>query len=64
MNFVQSCLNLSASGLSWKAGYTVNDRQYGYARQQHDGIPFANAVANVALKNGRMASFGSSFVDT
>uniref|UniRef100_A0A0W0FV15 Extracellular metalloproteinase n=2 Tax=Moniliophthora roreri TaxID=221103 RepID=A0A0W0FV15_MONRR len=64
MNFVQSHLNVSASGLSWKAGYTVNDRQYGYARQEHDGIPFANAVANVVLKNGRMASFGSSFVDT
>ncbi|KAK7032140.1 hypothetical protein VNI00_013314 [Paramarasmius palmivorus] len=64
MSFVESHMNLSASAFTWNAGYGIKDRQYGYARQQHDGIPFANAVVNVALKRGKMASFGSSFVDT
>ena len=29
-----------------------------------NGIPFVNAVANVAMKGGRVVSFGSSFVKT
>ncbi|KAK7032139.1 hypothetical protein VNI00_013313 [Paramarasmius palmivorus] len=64
MSFVGSHMNISASAFTWNAGYGIKDRQYGYARQQHNGVPFANAVVNVALKKGKMASFGSSFVDT
>lgn len=29
-----------------------------------DGVPFANAVANVAFKNGNAVSLGSSFINT
>ncbi|KAK1231107.1 hypothetical protein PQX77_005785, partial [Marasmius sp. AFHP31] len=28
-----------------------------------EGIPFANAVANIAIKNGQVSSFGCSFVE-
>ncbi|ESK92607.1 putative extracellular elastinolytic metalloproteinase precursor [Moniliophthora roreri MCA 2997] len=37
---------------------------YGYVKQYHDGVPFVNAVANVALKQDRVVAFGQSFVDT
>lgn len=29
-----------------------------------NGIPFVNAVANVAMKGGKVVAFGSSFVKT
>ncbi len=29
-----------------------------------NGIPFVNAVANLAMKGGKIVAFGSSFVKT
>uniref|UniRef100_A0A0W0EZT8 Extracellular metalloproteinase n=1 Tax=Moniliophthora roreri TaxID=221103 RepID=A0A0W0EZT8_MONRR len=34
------------------------------APHEQDGVPFVNAVANVALKQDRVVAFGQSFVDT
>ncbi|EEB91316.1 hypothetical protein MPER_10340, partial [Moniliophthora perniciosa FA553] len=62
VDFVKSELNLDDSKVSYKTGYTSEGRAYGYLKQQHNGIPFANAVANVAFKDNQPVSFGSSFV--
>ncbi|KAK0491707.1 Fungalysin metallopeptidase-domain-containing protein [Armillaria luteobubalina] len=41
-----------------------NDMSYAYEKQYHDGVPFANAIANVAFKSSKAISLGSSFIDT
>ncbi|KAK7457928.1 hypothetical protein VKT23_010275 [Stygiomarasmius scandens] len=65
MSFVQSQLNITDSAnLGWRSGFTSDIAEFGYVRQYHDGIPFANAVANVAMKGDRVVSFANSFVDT
>ncbi|KAK7034645.1 hypothetical protein VNI00_012287, partial [Paramarasmius palmivorus] len=64
LEFVKTQLNLDDSKLSYKTGYTSGGKAYGYLKQQHNGIPFANAVANVAFKDNTPVSFGASFVDT
>ncbi|KAI3612856.1 putative extracellular elastinolytic metalloproteinase precursor [Moniliophthora roreri] len=43
-----------------KTNYTTS----GKAPHEQDGVPFVNAVANVALKQDRVVAFGQSFVDT
>ncbi|KAK0437286.1 metalloprotease [Desarmillaria tabescens] len=65
VSFIASELNVDSSTVMYRAGHTSeNNISYAYAKQYHDGIPFANAVANVAFKKGNAVSFGSSFVDT
>ncbi|KAK0450463.1 Fungalysin metallopeptidase-domain-containing protein [Desarmillaria tabescens] len=65
VSFIASELGVDASTISFNSGHSAeNDVSYAYAKQYHDGVPFANAVANVAFKNGNAVSFGSSFVDT
>jgi len=65
MNFVQNQLGINSSTLGYKSGYASDVAKFAYIRQYHNGIPFANAVANVAYNaNRRIISFGSSFVDT
>ncbi|KAL0571885.1 hypothetical protein V5O48_010075 [Marasmius crinis-equi] len=61
---LQSYLNIELSKLSFKSGHSFDGSDFGYVRQQHDGIPFANAVANVVVKNSKLVSVGSSFVDS
>ncbi|KAF9262356.1 hypothetical protein L218DRAFT_960501 [Marasmius fiardii PR-910] len=64
-SFVSSQLGLDSSKVSFKSGYTTaNGETFGYAKQIHNGIPFANAVANVVFKNNKAIAFGQSFVDT
>ncbi|ESK84530.1 putative extracellular elastinolytic metalloproteinase precursor [Moniliophthora roreri MCA 2997] len=63
VDFVKSELNLDDSKFSYTTGYTSEGWAYGYLKQQHNGIPFANAVANVAFKDTQLISFGNSFVD-
>ncbi|KAL0061772.1 hypothetical protein AAF712_011375 [Marasmius tenuissimus] len=53
-----------SSALSFQSGYSSGDADFGYIRQQHEGIPFANAVANVVVKDSKLVSVGSSFVET
>lgn len=62
--FVEEKLGVDASAVQFKSGHSGDSGEFGYARQQHDGIPFANSVANVAFKNNRVVAFGSSFVKT
>ncbi|KIL64821.1 hypothetical protein M378DRAFT_186614 [Amanita muscaria Koide BX008] len=64
MNFVRSQLGLSdTSKLGYKSGYSGDVAKFAYIKQYHEGIPFANAVANVAYNsNNKVISFGSSFI--
>ncbi|PBK65354.1 metalloprotease [Armillaria solidipes] len=65
ISFIASELGVNSSTVMYNSGHTAeNDMSYAYAKQYHDGVPFANAVANVAFKNGNAVSLGSSFVDT
>ncbi|KAK1231074.1 hypothetical protein PQX77_005821 [Marasmius sp. AFHP31] len=62
---LQSYLDINDSSvLSFQSGYTSGDTDFGYITQQHEGIPFANAVANVVVKDSKLVSIGSSFVET
>ncbi|KAJ7655472.1 Fungalysin metallopeptidase-domain-containing protein [Mycena rosella] len=60
--YIEAQLNVNASSVKFKSGYSGDVAQYAYIKQQHNNISFANAVANVALKNGKVVSFGHSFV--
>jgi len=60
--FVQSRLGVDANTIGYRSGYTTANEKYAYVRQHHNGIPFVNAVANVAWKDSKVVSFGSSFV--
>ncbi|KAF9524009.1 metalloprotease MEP2 [Crepidotus variabilis] len=44
------------------SGYSSDVADYAYLAQAYDNIPFVNAVANLALKEGKLSAFGSSFV--
>ncbi|CAE6431427.1 unnamed protein product [Rhizoctonia solani] len=60
--FLESKLGVSSDALSHKSGSTSDITEHEYFRQQLNGIPIANAVANVALKNNKVVSYGASFV--
>ncbi|KAJ8087726.1 hypothetical protein PM082_006563 [Marasmius tenuissimus] len=63
ISFVSSQMNIGPKNIAFKSGYTSNDGiMFGYAKQFQNGIPFINAVANVAFKNNKVVAFGSSFV--
>ncbi|KAG7094657.1 hypothetical protein E1B28_005480 [Marasmius oreades] len=65
LSFVSSQLGLDFAKVSYKSGYIrVNGESFGYAKQVHEGVPIANAVANVAFKDNKVVAFGHSFVDT
>ncbi|KAF9265937.1 hypothetical protein L218DRAFT_971817 [Marasmius fiardii PR-910] len=66
VSFVSSQLKMDSAKVSFKSGYTRdNGETFGYAKQVHNGIPFVNAVANVAYnKDNKVVAFGQSFVDT
>ncbi|KII83791.1 hypothetical protein PLICRDRAFT_58243 [Plicaturopsis crispa FD-325 SS-3] len=61
--FVGSKLGIDHSKINFKAGYSAESAKYAYVKQFHDGVPFANAVANVAFNHdNKVVAFGSSFV--
>ncbi|KAF5346156.1 hypothetical protein D9758_009963 [Tetrapyrgos nigripes] len=59
--FVASHLGLDANDLEIKSSYAADVTSHAYLKQKHEGIPFANAVANVAIKSNKVVSLGSSF---
>ncbi|KAF9008256.1 Fungalysin metallopeptidase-domain-containing protein [Cyathus striatus] len=61
--FLESYLNIDASDVKYKSGYSGEVTKQAYVKQSHNGVPFANAVANVAFnQNNKVISYGSSFV--
>ncbi|KAF9264394.1 hypothetical protein L218DRAFT_900655 [Marasmius fiardii PR-910] len=65
MTWLANNLQVNSSNLEWTSGWNAaNGFSSGYVKQVHDGVPFANAVANVAFMNNNAISFGNSFVDT
>ncbi|KAB5595170.1 Extracellular metalloproteinase MEP [Ceratobasidium theobromae] len=60
--FLEDKLRISPNNLTHKSGHSSNGIHHQYFRQAINGIPVANAVANVALKGERVVSFGASFV--
>ncbi|KAK0449001.1 Fungalysin metallopeptidase-domain-containing protein [Desarmillaria tabescens] len=63
-SFIASELGVDSSAIGYRSGHSNDIMSYSYVKQYHDGVPFANAVANVAFKNGKAVALGSSFVDT
>jgi hypothetical protein len=64
LSFVKSELSVDDSSVSFKSGSAEGSTSFAYLKQSHENIPFANAVANVAMKDNKVVAFGSSFVDT
>ncbi|RDB18672.1 Extracellular metalloproteinase mep [Hypsizygus marmoreus] len=61
--FAESHLKVDAKGISFKSAFSGEVTKHAFLRQSHDGIPFANAVANVAFNHDdKVVAFGSSFV--
>ncbi|KAF8608977.1 hypothetical protein BDV93DRAFT_486410 [Ceratobasidium sp. AG-I] len=60
--FLESKLGVSADAISHKTGSGSDVAGHEYFRQMINGIPVANAVANVALRNNKVVSYGASFV--
>ncbi|KAF8886770.1 Fungalysin metallopeptidase-domain-containing protein [Infundibulicybe gibba] len=64
ISIVQSQIGINSTNIHFRSGFSDGPGAFAYVRQSHEGVPFANAVANVALHNNRIVSFGSSFVET
>ncbi|KAG8743262.1 hypothetical protein FRC10_012306 [Ceratobasidium sp. 414] len=61
-SFLESKLGVPVDALAHKSGSNSDITEHEYFHQQLNGLPVANAVANVALKNNKVVSFGASFV--
>ncbi|CAE6472559.1 unnamed protein product [Rhizoctonia solani] len=60
--FLEKKLGVKPEALSRKSGHSSNNVANEYFRQSINNITIANAVANVALKDNKVVSFGASFV--
>ncbi|KAI1785077.1 Fungalysin metallopeptidase-domain-containing protein [Ganoderma leucocontextum] len=61
--FVQSRQKLDSDAVHIRSTFEGEHASHVYLKQQTNGIPFANAVANVALnKDNKVVAFGSSFI--
>ncbi|KAI0739678.1 Fungalysin metallopeptidase-domain-containing protein [Daedaleopsis nitida] len=63
VSFIQSHLNIDPDTIQFRTGFDSEVGQHAFLRQQINGVPIANAVANIAFnKANKVVSFGSSFV--
>ncbi|KAF8056609.1 Fungalysin metallopeptidase-domain-containing protein [Lyophyllum atratum] len=63
VSFVESHLKVKSNTIKYRTGYSAESAKHAYVTQVHDGIPFANAVANIAYNHeNKVVAFGSSFV--
>ncbi|KAG7091709.1 hypothetical protein E1B28_008111 [Marasmius oreades] len=63
INWIAKYLGIDPSNVEWTSGSSMDGGfSTGYVRQAYNGIPFANAVANVAFVGDKVTSFGNSFV--
>ncbi|KAF9460271.1 Fungalysin metallopeptidase-domain-containing protein [Collybia nuda] len=63
ISFIESHLKVNSSAVKFRTGYAAEAASHAYVSQVHDGVPFANAVANVAFNHdNKVVAFGSSFV--
>ncbi|KAL0569434.1 hypothetical protein V5O48_012538, partial [Marasmius crinis-equi] len=61
---VKTRLNIGDNAVGFISGHEGDVASYAYVRQMQNGVPFANAVANVAFnKENKLVAFGSSFVN-
>ncbi|PFH50044.1 hypothetical protein AMATHDRAFT_61980 [Amanita thiersii Skay4041] len=61
--FAASRMGVDESEIGVRSSFEGEVASHAYLQQVHDGIPFANAVANVAFNKGnKVVSFGTSFV--
>ncbi|KAF6759622.1 hypothetical protein DFP72DRAFT_1063970 [Ephemerocybe angulata] len=60
--YVASKLKIDSKSVEFQSGSTTGNQKHAYVRQKANGIPFANAVANIAFKDNKVMTFGSSFV--
>ncbi|KAG8742831.1 hypothetical protein FRC10_000877 [Ceratobasidium sp. 414] len=60
--FLQDKLGVAADALTRHSGHSFDGVSYEYFSQARNGIPISNAVANVAIKGGKVMSYGASFV--
>ncbi|KAJ8481442.1 hypothetical protein ONZ51_g5966 [Trametes cubensis] len=64
VSFIQSRLNVHPDTVAFRTSFANDVAQHAFVKQQIDGVPVANAVANVAFnKDNKVVSFGSSFVN-
>ncbi|KAJ7253783.1 Fungalysin metallopeptidase-domain-containing protein [Mycena rebaudengoi] len=60
--FLQGKLRLKAQNAVFRARFSGAHARHAYAKQSHEGLFFANAVANVAFNEAdKVVAFGSSF---
>ena len=54
---------MSAGDVEVKSTSENSEAKHAYVHQRLNGVPFANAVANVAFnKDNKVVAFGSSFI--
>ncbi|KAF6746839.1 hypothetical protein DFP72DRAFT_1016720 [Ephemerocybe angulata] len=61
-DYVASKLKINSNTVEFQSGFTTRNQKHAYVCQKANGIPFANAVANVVFKDDKVMAFGSSFV--
>ncbi|KAF9446979.1 hypothetical protein P691DRAFT_793972 [Macrolepiota fuliginosa MF-IS2] len=62
LDLADKALSVDVESVPFRSGYTSEAGEFVYPERYHEGIPFINSVANVAWKDDKVVSFGSSFV--